>query len=618
LAATVRAGDPPGGISGRVYKGPNANGDGVPNVEVKIGFEGKTDSRRTGPDGGYQFGELLPGRYTVSVVVPNGFRLSSDGTISVVVQPRKITGGVSFGIVAKPEPTPKPATPERRAQTPTPTPAPATATRAPSPELRDDRQNDQALARPASVPNLANLFVPTPSASSPPVAEATAEATPTAAPAVAAGATPGPTPTRPGPTTASPDDILAGLGVHWRPTNGASAVVAPTQPPTATAEPERRSAEDGVAASAPRRLVTSFETLRRAAGQTAASQVRTWANDSSFWLGVPFKTQIDGSEFSSVNCGPASLAMVLAGFGLGVDPSGIRDYINHLLDQYDAEEGTSLDMLARVAREAGLNTFGLYGRSGYRPWSVDEIREHVKAGHPVITLVKYRSLPGHGTSLSDFDHYIVISGLAGDDLIYNDSAFATDYGFNLLISPEDLEQAWSYSSIPRHAVAIGLSDDLRPLPNVPPRLTAASLAIGPEAARDAEAPLGMVPGPATLWLRDRMLAEVGARPSTPNETVAASPDQSAAPVAPVQAAPIADAPPGVADALDRQEASEHSSAARPGDENAVESAPPPEQPVSSAPPAPTDPGPPAAAYLAPLVVVALVLRRHLGGRSSRP
>jgi hypothetical protein len=59
----------------------------------------------------------------------------------------------------------------------------------------------------------------------------------------------------------------------------------------------------------------------------------------------------------------------------------------------------------------------------------------------VITLTKYRRLPGHFGSVTDFDHYIVLTGLAGEDFVYNDAAYSTEYGYNLIISPPQLERA---------------------------------------------------------------------------------------------------------------------------------------------------------------------------------
>ena len=66
--------------------------------------------------------------------------------------------------------------------------------------------------------------------------------------------------------------------------------------------------------------VTSLP-LRFAAGRDLMAQVgRRVLGDGLVWLGVPFRSQIDGGEFQYVNCGPASLTMVLAAFGLEVGP----------------------------------------------------------------------------------------------------------------------------------------------------------------------------------------------------------------------------------------------------------------------------------------------------------
>lgn len=278
--------------------------------------------------------------------------------------------------------------------------------------------------------------------------------------------------------------------------------------------------DDVVASGPPRRLITSFEALRATAGGGEASPLRTSATDNSLVLGVPFKTQIDGTSFSLVNCGPASLSMVLIAFGLDVDPPSVRDYLNYKVGNYDTEQGTSLYSLAQIAKEAGLNTFGT--SSGLVGWTVNAVRDQLRAGHPVITLTKYRRLPGHFGSVTEFDHYIVLTGLAGDDFVYNDAAYSTEYGYNLLISPAQLERAWADSSVPRHAVAIGYGDSLKPLPIVPNRLMAANLAIAaPAEADDVQVAIADVVaptihinrGPAAELLRERMLDQLGARTS---------------------------------------------------------------------------------------------------------
>jgi hypothetical protein len=210
--------------------------------------------------------------------------------------------------------------------------------------------------------------------------------------------------------------------------------------------------------------VTSLP-LRFAQGRDLMNQVqKRILGDGLVWLGVPFRSQMDGGDFQYVNCGPASLTMVLAGFGLEVGPSQVREYLNSLIDNFDTDLGTSMDVLSRIAKQAGLTPMDLYSdQGGYRNWSTDAVRWHVQQGHPVITLVKYRNLPGHTSSLSQFDHYIVISGLTPNGFIYNDAAFASTLGYGLEISDVELEYAWENSSIPHHALALGLAPDARAL-----------------------------------------------------------------------------------------------------------------------------------------------------------
>src|SRR6185436_17190125 len=214
--------------------------------------------------------------------------------------------------------------------------------------------------------------------------------------------------------------------------------------------------------------------LRFADGRDLMQQVgRRVLGDGLVWLGVPFRSQIDGGDFQFVNCGPASLTMVLAAFGLEVGPSQVRNYLNNIIDNFDTDLGTSLEVLSRIGREAGLTPMDLYSeRGGYRDWSTDAVRWHIQQGHPVITLVKYRNLPGHSRSLSEFDHYIVISGLTPNGFIYNDAAFASTLGYGLEISDIELQYAWEISSIPHHAVAFGLAPDAAKLsfPEMPRRV----------------------------------------------------------------------------------------------------------------------------------------------------
>lgn len=485
----VLAADNNGAITGIVAVETSGGPKPVANAEVRLTFGSKSDSRKTGADGKYSFAGLLPGKYTVKVTPPDGLKAKGDGIITVTVDSGD-TERADFGLVAPATATPTPA--------PKPTNGPTSAPTA-SPKPQGSQGSGASAAATAAtqiVPPLVQPFA-SPVTTPQPGSQTGTQARPNS---LTSSLIPGPNAVAsPAPSLFGPSGMLIASG---SPTPNVAAVG------TRTANPD-----DVLASGPPRRLITSFEALRETAGGGAAAQLKSWATETSLVLGVPFRTQIDGTSFSLVNCGPASLTMVLIAFGLDVDPPSVRDYLNHLVGNYDTEQGTSLYVLARIAREAGLSTFGT--SAGLQGWSIEAVREQVRAGHPVITLTKYRFLPGHFGSVTDFDHYIVITGLAGEDFVYNDAAYSTEYGYNLLISPSQLERAWAASSVPRHAVAIGFGDSLKPLPIVPRKLTAESLAVtAPIDDVNAVAPTGPARvnrGAAAEWLREQMLDRLGAR-----------------------------------------------------------------------------------------------------------
>jgi hypothetical protein len=171
-------------------------------------------------------------------------------------------------------------------------------------------------------------------------------------------------------------------------------------------------------------------------------------------LEVPPRTQFDGTAYQASNCGPAAMAMVLEAFGLRVDTFKLRNYVNLLSGDRSPENGVALDSLAHVAAEAGLRPIGLHAPGGYRRWTVPEIREELRRGHPVITLVKLRELPDHLGSPSQVDHYVVVVGLDGEDLLVNDPASTAAGGHRRPVSPSDLERAWAASAVPGQALAL--------------------------------------------------------------------------------------------------------------------------------------------------------------------
>jgi hypothetical protein len=140
-------------------------------------------------------------------------------------------------------------------------------------------------------------------------------------------------------------------------------------------------------------------------------------------VNVPYRTQLDGSDFAGANCGPTVLGMALESFGVNLQPSDIRGQVlnSENFDPNDTDAGSFIWALADVAREDGVQARGLYDEDGaLHHWSVDDIRASLRAKQPVIVQVVYRGLPGRQDSGYYGDHYIVITGLLGDQFLYND------------------------------------------------------------------------------------------------------------------------------------------------------------------------------------------------------
>ncbi len=169
---------------------------------------------------------------------------------------------------------------------------------------------------------------------------------------------------------------------------------------------------------------------------------------------VPWRTQLDGSRFAGANCGPASLGMILDAFGTSKSTDELRYRSHTYQGTWGSYTGTALEHLAHVAEDFGLSTRGLYDGRRFHTWTVDELKEELRQGHPIMILVKYRLLPGHEGSRASDDHYIVLWDLDGDKFIYNDPAFtrARD-GQARRISAGALAAATRSAIIPGQAVA---------------------------------------------------------------------------------------------------------------------------------------------------------------------
>src|SRR4051794_12958153 len=170
-------------------------------------------------------------------------------------------------------------------------------------------------------------------------------------------------------------------------------------------------------------------------------------------LSVPYRTQLDGSISSAANCGPTSMGMVLEAFGVFVPTAQVRGLAMRSMGVYDPWGGTTLESLRDAAENYGLQGLDLNENGRYKRWTLDDVRTHLRAGHPVIPELRYRMMPGREWLWISTDHYVVITGMVGDDFIINDPIAMDGHGERLISGPA-LQRAWMSSDFPGAAVAI--------------------------------------------------------------------------------------------------------------------------------------------------------------------
>jgi hypothetical protein len=175
-----------------------------------------------------------------------------------------------------------------------------------------------------------------------------------------------------------------------------------------------------------------------------------------FRLIVPFRTQKDGGPWQVSNCGPATLGMLLDGYG---PPGQTTDDLRFRAHTYQGtvgmRTGTALEHVAHVAEDFGLTTRDLMNPDGsFHHWSVDEVTSEVRLGHPVVPLVRLYLVPGYEGLSSRWGHYILITGIGPGGFYFSD-ALKTDpvAGTTGVISPTQLARAIEGSHIPGQAAA---------------------------------------------------------------------------------------------------------------------------------------------------------------------
>jgi hypothetical protein len=173
---------------------------------------------------------------------------------------------------------------------------------------------------------------------------------------------------------------------------------------------------------------------------------------------APYLSQLDGSPYAEANCGPTAVGMALEAFGVSVPLRDLRAATLDAQRMYGNGVGTLITGLAQTVQQHGLSAMDLRDSAGgIRKWTLDDIRAHIQQGHPVITQVRYRSLPGRGRAYYFGDHYILITGVVGDGFLYNDPIDIDGLGWDRAISGATLQVAMNASDqrYAYAAVAVG-------------------------------------------------------------------------------------------------------------------------------------------------------------------
>jgi LysM repeat protein len=182
----------------------------------------------------------------------------------------------------------------------------------------------------------------------------------------------------------------------------------------------------------------------RGAGASAPdsrpTRLRVWA---------PYRSQFDGSPYEHANCGPATLSMLMSFHGEHWTTASIRRSVVQYSGMPAYDTGSTWEDIGHAARQRGFTTLGLFdGIGGYRQWTFADLMREVEQGRPVMLLVRFWSLPGHNEKEWYGDHYIVFLGTTpGGEVVYHDSAWRGEQGAYMVMSREQLERAWTRTSI---------------------------------------------------------------------------------------------------------------------------------------------------------------------------
>jgi hypothetical protein len=135
--------------------------------------------------------------------------------------------------------------------------------------------------------------------------------------------------------------------------------------------------------------------------------------------------------------------MGLEYLGRMVSSGQVRRVVLDAQNLWGNDSGVYIWALAAAADRYGVRALDLYLDDVQHRWSSDDVRYHLERGRPVILQVAYRALPGRETSLYGGDHYVIVTGLAGEGFLYHDPVDSDGVGYDRFMTTAELQRAMS-------------------------------------------------------------------------------------------------------------------------------------------------------------------------------
>jgi hypothetical protein len=166
--------------------------------------------------------------------------------------------------------------------------------------------------------------------------------------------------------------------------------------------------------------------------------------------------------------------MVLRALGVDVSVGEARTALERARGAPGDYSGASPEMLATVLAGRGLRPAGLLPSGRASRWSPEAMRQELVDGHPIIALTRESLLPGAAAPNGGADHYVVLIGMDGDDVVYHDPALPEPGETPRTVPMGILLGAMAASSRPFTAVAVAPDEGRYPLrvqaPAPPPQV----------------------------------------------------------------------------------------------------------------------------------------------------